>query len=544
MGKIPSKAHFPLKMDEHGYLKRNVFERLYNTPTKSFRQLVHDRDIVDPSKHAVFSRDPRSRSYTPMRPRQLTPSFDSASLSSRPRGVTRERHVLDLSTTSSTPNEKIRPKRSPTSIASPPTPKEVVGSKVSKAKPQQQQRNRPLWKPRHVTPMRHTPRKSSPRSQSTPPQRPILEAPVVPRRSEKKRGVKPRLRGRQPNHRDDSSSISINSSNNMKPRQVASVEESTAASSAIMPALQDAIYVQIPDSTTMNRIFSKIDVEKKGALKITELELAISEAFPDMAHQELALMSYQALESNLTGIVTRQDFPYFLHFIMYFNNLWDEFIFFDEDEELTISKGEFLPVAEKLGIFDDVEVAFSKLKANQADFVLFDDFCDLCAKQCAARSPALVEAPYMDQLAKVFYATEIPSKEEAKSLFKQMDSAGMGTIVVKEYEDAFSSFSHKATLAFRAYQTLDKKAELNTTEFHFFIMYLFYFKNLFDEFVFVDETEDLRISKDEFTPVAEATNLFEDCHAVFEKLNKRKDGFVLFDDFCAFCAGRKMEMMG
>lgn len=69
-----------------------------------------------------------------------------------------------------------------------------------------------------------------------------------------------------------------------------------------------------------------------------------------------------------------------------------------------------------------------------------------------------------------------------------------------------------------------------------------YFNNLWDHFVCVDESEDLRIPMETFIPVAERLALFDNVRDVFMELDTAKCGYILLDDLCAKCARRKVEL--
>jgi Ca2+-binding EF-hand superfamily protein len=152
-----------------------------------------------------------------------------------------------------------------------------------------------------------------------------------------------------------------------------------------------------------------------------------------------------------------------------------------------------------------------------------------------------------EEILHMFDTLETPTEEKAKSIFHRLDAQDSGMLPLAEIDKAITGLSPRlgCPLALKAYKTLGtiNKGTIDASEFHYFLLFLVYFNNMWEEFVFFDEDDDLRVSKGEFIPVAEALNLFDDVDATFAEMDICDEGFILFEDFCALCARHKLELM-
>jgi Ca2+-binding EF-hand superfamily protein len=146
-------------------------------------------------------------------------------------------------------------------------------------------------------------------------------------------------------------------------------------------------------------------------------------------------------------------------------------------------------------------------------------------------------------------ALGVPSKEERDRLFRRMDNNGSGTLSLAEIDKAvvelFPGFNHKPALM-RAYKAADKTGDgfVGRREFRLLIKYLVYFNNLWDKFEEIDRDGDRRLTCREFfegTQVLGVDVGRAEAEREFEAMDENKGGYVLFDEFCAWCAERHVE---
>eukprot|EP01047_Picozoa_sp_COSAG01_P055791 COSAG01_NODE_6250_length_3771_cov_3.280501_2_plen_448_part_00 len=146
-------------------------------------------------------------------------------------------------------------------------------------------------------------------------------------------------------------------------------------------------------------------------------------------------------------------------------------------------------------------------------------------------------------------ALGVPSKEERDRLFRRMDNNGSGTLSLAEIDKAvvelFPGFNHKPALM-RAYKAADKTGDgfVGRREFRLLIKYLVYFNNLWDKFEEIDRDGDRRLTCREFfegTQVLGVDVGRAEAEREFEVMDENKGGYVLFDEFCAWCAERHVE---
>ena len=85
--------------------------------------------------------------------------------------------------------------------------------------------------------------------------------------------------------------------------------------------------------------------------------------------------------------------------------------------------------------------------------------------------------------------------------------------------------------------------QITRREFKKLLHYLVYFNDLWHEFEAIDEDGDRRLSLEEFGHVSAVVGhpmSAEEAEAEFEAMDEDGGGFVLFDEFCRWCAHRHL----
>jgi ankyrin repeat protein len=142
---------------------------------------------------------------------------------------------------------------------------------------------------------------------------------------------------------------------------------------------------------------------------------------------------------------------------------------------------------------------------------------------------------------------ELPGKAERDALFRRVDNNGNGKLSLAEIDKAVGElwphFQHKPALM-RAYKAADVNDDgwIRRREFRLLLEYLVYFNNLWDKFSEIDTSGDRRLTADEFqhgcNVIGEQLSPSE-ANAQFSAMDANSGGFILFDEFCAWCARRQ-----
>ena len=98
----------------------------------------------------------------------------------------------------------------------------------------------------------------------------------------------------------------------------------------------------------------------------------------------------------------------------------------------------------------------------------------------------------------------------------------------------------------RAYKAADRDGNgwVGRREFRLLLKYVVYFNNLWHKFEEIDEDGDRRLTEREFAAAAEVIGIkmsTAEAALEFAAMDTNNGGFVLFDEFCAWCAERHVE---
>lgn len=182
---------------------------------------------------------------------------------------------------------------------------------------------------------------------------------------------------------------------------------------------------------------------------------------------------------------------------------------------------------------------------------------DLAAAAARARSPRQmqesVEARVAAAVASVSGSASpsagdkrftLPGREERNALFDRFDANGNGGLSLAEIDKAvlelWPQYDHKRALM-RAYQAADtnKDGFIKRREFRALLKYIVYFNGLWDTFEAIDANHDHRLNKEEFAAGCQQLNMQltkAEVAEQFSLMDENGGGFVLFDEFCAWCA--------
>ena len=142
---------------------------------------------------------------------------------------------------------------------------------------------------------------------------------------------------------------------------------------------------------------------------------------------------------------------------------------------------------------------------------------------------------------------DLPTKEERNKLFDRLDVNGNGGLSLAEIDkgvaEMFPSLNCKPALM-RAYKAADLSGDgfIGRREFLLLLEYLVYFNNLFHKFQEIDANHDRRLTLEEFVHGCAVVGVAvdrEEAEREFAKMDANSGGYVLFDEFCVWCANRE-----
>ena len=143
----------------------------------------------------------------------------------------------------------------------------------------------------------------------------------------------------------------------------------------------------------------------------------------------------------------------------------------------------------------------------------------------------------------------MPSRDERTKLFNRMDNNGNGGLSLAEIDkgviELFPSFDCKPALM-RAYKAADRSGDgfIGRREFRLLLKYMVYFNNVFHKFAEIDADGDRRLTASEFHEGCAIVGMSVDratAEAEFAKMDENGGGYVLFDEFCVWCAQHGIE---
>ncbi len=128
----------------------------------------------------------------------------------------------------------------------------------------------------------------------------------------------------------------------------------------------------------LGNFFQDLRVE---GISLDEMDKAIMKLYPDLDYNALALLAYRSLHSNREGLVDVSEFQQFVHFLAFFNDVWKDVVYCDKTFGLSVRRKDFVAISQKLGLFDNPMATFSELDTDGHGRILYDQFCTLCVSK-------------------------------------------------------------------------------------------------------------------------------------------------------------------
>lgn len=329
--------------------------------------------------------------------------------------------------------------------------------------------------------------------------------------------------------------------------------------------------ISVPDEKKALELFDQVDENASGKLSLAELDKAIIVLYPELNHKAAIMRAYKSADSSGDGFVSRGEFSSFLHYIVYYNNLWGLFEVFDHDGDHRISREEFLRVAPQLELDGDANAVFDQIDSDGGGMILFVELCQYMARyksdwgseeddvaavkqlveeasvpvatmRNAPSTPPKEPEPMPEAAANI----EVPDKEKALQLFDQIDENASKKLSLAELDKAvimlYPDLNHKAAIM-RAYMSADSSGDgfVSREEFSSFLQYIVYYNNLWSLFAVIDHDGDHRISRDEFRRVAPQLELDGNADETFDVIDSDGGGMILFVELCQYMAKHKAD---
>ena len=108
------------------------------------------------------------------------------------------------------------------------------------------------------------------------------------------------------------------------------------------------------------------------------------ELYPHFNHKPALMRAYKAADKSGDGFIGRREFRLLLHYLGYFNELWEKFEAIDTSHDRRITPEEFANGCGVIGLplsAEEADEEFVQLDANGGGFILFDEFCSWAARR-------------------------------------------------------------------------------------------------------------------------------------------------------------------
>ena len=147
----------------------------------------------------------------------------------------------------------------------------------------------------------------------------------------------------------------------------------------------------MPTAADRERAFDRMDGNSNGLLSLAEIDKAVIEIWPEFNHKQVLMRAYKAADVNQNGLISRDEFPLLLKYLVYFDNLWEKFAAIDKDGDHQLNVKEFHEGAQMLGLGAEHGVTwvttvqeFGRMDEDGGGYVRFDEFCAWCARKAVA----------------------------------------------------------------------------------------------------------------------------------------------------------------
>jgi Ca2+-binding EF-hand superfamily protein len=336
---------------------------------------------------------------------------------------------------------------------------------------------------------------------------------------------------------------------------------SQSSSSAVPDGDKIEPYTAFPSREQAADIFRGLDSDCKGELDLEQVQRDIFD-FELLCPSNLnlvAVKAYGALSKDVNMNV--EQLHRMLVYIHYFNTLWSEFIFFDEDCcDRRVSKEEFIRVVLELGIDGNAGADFfARMDAENAGYVIFDVLCVFCTEEYLSGSETVVTAAgrEVSEIAAVLLEPcvntenkrnddiELPPQKEMLLVFDSMDIHGNGMVSLSEFEEFIGEqrpeWNNEEAILF-AFESLQHNHDahfIHRNDVPFMLLFIVYYLHFLVKYTEEDEHCVRFIPRSEFVLAAISARL-PNIENALETLDKTGTGQVSFQDFCAFCANQRL----
>ncbi len=154
--------------------------------------------------------------------------------------------------------------------------------------------------------------------------------------------------------------------------------------------------LELPSAEAREALFRRMDGNGNGLLSLAEIDLAVSTLYPDFDHKPALMRAYKAADESGDGWIGPREFRQLLRYLVYFNQLWDDFEAMDVDHERRITVDSFMAGCKAIGLEispSEAEAQFTEMDLDGSGVVLFEEFCTFCAKKHLSKVDASGGSP-------------------------------------------------------------------------------------------------------------------------------------------------------
>jgi Ca2+-binding EF-hand superfamily protein len=357
------------------------------------------------------------------------------------------------------------------------------------------------------------------------------------------------------------------------------------------------------DATQVKRIWQRVDFNGNGYVSLAEIDKMVVEdhatggLFKDFNNKPALMRAYKASCSGgkNTDWIERDEFPFLLRNMYFFDKLWDVFDDIDTNDDRRVELPELKTALKKMGLtLTDAEAAevFEDMDGNEGGKVLFDEFCKyvsnaVCDSKALgltfADEPPAVKPPRkissssrkkapVNQTGKKkrrkersvrekFEAFEkdvkamLDDKKKMHLIWTTLDFNGNGMVSLAEVDkmcvqQPFWQLCNNKPALMRAFKYTCSKVGggdgddyVQRHEFANLLVNIVYFNKLWAVFDDIDTGDDRRVDLGEFISGCCHLNMnltVQEAEAAFDSIDTNGGGQVLFDEFCLWY--RKTQM--
>ena len=142
--------------------------------------------------------------------------------------------------------------------------------------------------------------------------------------------------------------------------------------------------LELPDAEARDALFRRMDTNGNGLLSLEDIDTAVKTLYPQFDHKPALMRAYNAADDRGDGWLGQREFRQLLRYLVYFNQLWDDFEQIDLQDERKITVASFMQGCSAVGLqisAEEAQAQFEEMDTEQAGAVPFDDFCTFCARK-------------------------------------------------------------------------------------------------------------------------------------------------------------------